>query len=91
MKKHPLLIFLVFLIGCKEISFEQPQPKGRKNLKEVPESLHGKYLIVDDNGKSTDTLTIDRLGYRLGHNPNEKGSLSDTLILKFYKGIIFLT
>jgi hypothetical protein len=90
MKKHPLLIFLILLIGCKEISFEQPQPKGKKILKEVPEGLHGKYLIADENGKSTDTLTVDRFGYRLGHNPREKASLSDTLVLKFYKGYYFL-
>src|SRR3954465_7219436 len=90
MKKYPILLLLLFLLGCKEISFHEPQPKGKKSLKEVPSSLQGRYIIRDESGTSNDTLTIEGWGYRLGHNPNEKAFLSDSLVLKCYKGYYFV-
>jgi hypothetical protein len=90
MKKYPLFLILLFLVGCKEISFREPQPKGKDSLTKVPAALHGSYLIRDDNGTPKDTLSIDANGYKVGHNPNEKAVLSDSLVLKLYKGYYFV-
>jgi hypothetical protein len=92
MKKLPqvFLTSLLILTGCKEISFKEPQPQGKKFLKAVPAELHGKYFITDEDGTAKDTLTINSEGYIVGHNPNEKALLSDSLVLKYYKGFYFI-
>lgn len=79
------------LVSCKEISFKEAQPKGKKDLTKVPEELCGNYAISNDEGKTEDTLFITAQGYKLGHNPNDEAFLSDSLVLKFYKGYYFLS
>jgi hypothetical protein len=92
MKKLPQIFLLLLLIStaCNEISFKEPQPHGKKFLKAVPAELHGKYFIKDEDGTAKDTLIISAEGYIVGHNPNEKVLLSDSLVLKYYNGYYFV-
>jgi hypothetical protein len=96
----PLVAIFVFF-GCKEVSFKEPQPKGKKALATVPKDLRGKYLTLTEEGKlSKDTVIITASGYRFGYfdpaersgkNDNyEEGTLGDSLILKSFKGYYFL-
>ena len=69
--KRTVQIFLlvVFLCSCKEISFRQPQPKGRKALSAIPAKLQGKYLAYQENGElAEDTIIITRNGYLFSYN-----------------------
>jgi hypothetical protein len=93
---------LLILAGCKEISFPEPQPRGKKLLKTIPKNLQGSYLPLKEDGSlSEDTIVIHEKGYRFGYlNPEDRikrskdeyetGTLSDTLILKSFKGYYFL-
>jgi hypothetical protein len=102
MKRIAPFILLSILFSCKEISFKEPQPKGRKILATVPKELQGKYLPEkDDGGVSKDTIVISAKGYRFGYyDPAEQiktrdkfddGNLGDSLILKNFKGYYFLS
>ena len=75
----PIIIFF----SCKEITFQTPQPKGKKELTFFPEALQGKYKGDDHR----DTLEILKNGFFLGEDFME---LSDSLVLKMYKGFYFL-
>jgi len=83
-------IFLLFAISCTEITYKEPQPKGKKMLSEIPQSLQGKYLLIDDNGIDKDTLYVTNVGYRTRGNGADEGILGDSLVLKKYKGYYFL-
>jgi hypothetical protein len=83
----PFLLLGLFLAACTEISYKEPQPKGVKPLSRVPAKLHGQYLIHEDNDV-TDTLTVSQTGYLLGDD--DHAVLSDSLVLKYYKGYYFL-
>jgi hypothetical protein len=95
-----VLFLLLCISSCKEITFENPQPEGKKSLTRLPKGLQGKYLVVtDDENPSRDTVIIDAMGYRFGYfDPSERaarneeyevGILSDTLVVKAYKGYYF--
>lgn len=95
------IIFLLALAGCKEIAFNEPQPKGRKSFSSIPRSLQGRYLAVEEDGSlSRDTIIVTATGYRFGyfdpkersahHDEYEEGVLSDSLVLKSYRGYYFL-
>lgn len=100
MNRLLILIALFAFYACKEISFREPQPKGKKVLKVIPHILQGKYLTYQENGElSNDTIIITPQGYRFGYfkpavkNENseyDKGVLSDSIVLKTYKGYYFL-
>ncbi len=75
------------LASCTEISYKQPQPKGVKSLAQVPAKMQGRYLIKE-NDDTVDTLIVMKDGYRLGND--DLALLSDSLILKYYKGYYFL-
>lgn len=90
------------LLGCKEVSFKEPQPRGKKELTSVPKNLQGKYLVITEDGSpSKDTVIITAKGYRFGYfDPEERavkndeyeeGILSDSMVLKSYKGYHFLS
>lgn len=69
------------LISCKEITFKEPQPKGKRNLTSVPATLHGKYLTQKEEGDySQDTIIITKNGYRFGyyHSSDKTGSQYDS-------------
>lgn len=102
MRKNAFIFLTVFLIfSCKEISFREPQPKGRREFQSIPRSLHGKYLAYQEDGElSQDTVIITQSGYRFAYFDDipsfnhregyEEGTLSDTLVLKSYRGYYFL-
>jgi predicted MPP superfamily phosphohydrolase len=81
--------FLTILIGCKEISFQEPQPKGKKSLKEIPKKLHGTYIMTAVGDNSEDTVFINSKGYRIASDKKES-VLGDSLVLKQYKGYYFI-
>src|SRR5688500_17083026 len=99
MKRLTILFILFFVISCKEISFKEQQPTGRKALKSVPKNLHGKYLGLEENGEpAKDTIVITARGYYFvyankaehGQSEYDEGVLNDSLVLKSFKGYYFL-
>jgi hypothetical protein len=101
MNRVTTLVLFLLIAACKEISFEQPQPEGRKSLTSIPRSLQGKYLAITDTGEpSKDTVVITAHGYRFGYfdpaeqagrnDEYEKRELDDSTVLKAYKGYYFL-
>lgn len=98
--KQSLVLLLIVLCSCKEVTFHVPQPKGRRSLSSIPAKLQGKYLTVQENGElSNDTVVITRHGYRFGyfdkvidsgHDKYNHGVLSDTLVVRFYRGYYFV-
>ena len=90
MKIIPLLSILFILFGCKEISFREPQPKGVASLKETPKKLRGTYLLKAEGDNSQDTLFVGSDGYLVASD-KKKNVLSDSLVLKKYKGYYFIS
>ena len=86
-KIHCILIFLAFA-SCKEVTFKDPQPTGRKSLSEIPKELRGKYLVVEKDESTQDTIIVTNRGYFVSSD-SSAGTLSDSLILKKYKGYYF--
>lgn len=87
------ILLLVFLtaFACKEISYPEPQPKGKKVLEKIPARLHGRYVLPQENNATTsDTVIVNSDGYIVTGNSPEKAFLSDSLVLKHYKGYYFL-
>ena len=91
---------LLACFSCKEITFENPQPEGKRVLSTIPRDLRGRFLPMEGNAQpSKDTVIIDEIGYRFGlydsadrvrdQDPFNAGGLSDTLVLKYYKGYYF--
>lgn len=89
-----LICWAVLLASCKEVSFREPQPAGVPPLKEVPATLRGHYVGVDNRGNDTDTLIIESWGYHFRDTQDKdwlgKGVLSDSLVIKFYKDHYFV-
>lgn len=86
-----LLLVLFTAFACKEISYREPQPKGTKSLSKIPSSLRGKYVLPAENDTtSPDTIIIHETGYTVSGNPPDKAVLSDSLVLKHYKGYYFM-
>jgi hypothetical protein len=91
MRKPAIVLIFILLFSCKEITFKEPQPRGKKALKEIPKNLVGSYLLKDDkNGSNeTDTLIVNAKGYFVVSD--KKGSqLGDSLVMKKYKGYYFI-
>jgi hypothetical protein len=95
MTKVFTIVSFVFLIACTEVSFKNPQPEGVKKLTAIPAELVGKYVPLD-SAESTDTLVISKTGYEIKSTSEksetelERGFMSDSLVLKFYKGYYFV-
>lgn len=100
MKLLPAIIFMM-CFGCKEITFENPQPEGRRSLNTMPKPLRGKYLATGDGGEvSKDTIIVNARGYRFGYySPADRvhlndsydaGVISDTLVIRSYKDYYFV-
>jgi hypothetical protein len=94
-------VLLLSFASCKEITFREPQPVGKKDLKSIPKSLLGKYLTsTDSGGVSKDTIVILSNGYRFGYfDPAERAApkseyddavLSDKLVLRTFRGYYFV-
>ena len=89
MKTIAFFYLLILLVGCKEISFQEPQPEGKKSLGEIPEKLHGTFLLSAAGDNSQDTLFINKRGYRIASDKKES-LLGDSVVLKQYKGYYFI-
>lgn len=87
MYKVIILLGLAALASCKEVSFREPQPRGKRALKEIPRELRGEYLLVDEEN-NRDTLVVTAKGYFM-HSDSTEGFLGDSLVLKKYKGYYF--
>ena len=87
MRKVIILLILLTVASCKEISFREPQPKGKRALKEIPRELRGEYLLVDEDN-NRDTIIVTATGYTIRSDSTE-GILGDSLVLKKFKGYYF--
>jgi len=87
MPKIILLLILLTVASCKEISFREPQPKRKRALKEIPRELRGEYLLVDEDN-NRDTIIVTAKGYLIRSDSTE-GILGDSLVLKKFKGYYF--
>ncbi|MFN3839597.1 MAG: hypothetical protein ACK4RF_02725 [Cyclobacteriaceae bacterium] len=80
--------------SCVEISYKEPQPKGKKSLVKVPKSLLGRYHLSENGVMLDDVIVIFENGYRLEPKDSlekvEEFILSDSLVLKQYKGYFFV-
>jgi hypothetical protein len=101
MKRLFSFCIILCALGCKEVSFENPQPEGKKPLTSIPKTIRGKYLVVGEDGQlSKDTIIISEFGYRFGyfdpierkaHNERyEEGVISDSLVFKSFKNYYFV-
>jgi len=95
--RHLLLIFVwaLLLYSCKEVSYKEAQPAGLPALNEVPANLRGVYQSFDQTtGEFSDTLIIESWGYHVKDKEDKdwlgRGSLSDTLVVKFYQNYYFV-
>jgi hypothetical protein len=89
MKKSAIVLILIVLFSCKEITFKEPQPRGKKALKEIPKDLVGRYLLKDDKNGDADTLVVNSKGY-FAVSDKKGGQLGDSLVVKKYKGYYFV-
>lgn len=86
MKKFTFLFLGIAAIACTEISYKEPQPKGVKQLLEVPSKLHGTYLWQGD------TITFFDKGFRAKDEKDEDVLyLSDSIVLKKYKNYYYVS
>jgi hypothetical protein len=88
MNKSFIAIFVLTVTACNEISFKEPQPKGKRALSEIPRELRGKYLISEAQGRNTDTLVVTKDQYYV-RGDSTRGELGDSLVLKKYGGYYF--
>jgi hypothetical protein len=84
----------LLLYSCQEISYREPQPAGIPPMKEVPSSLRGRYIGMDDQGNDTDTLIIESWGYHFKDLKDNdwlgRGVINDSLVVKFYENHYFV-
>lgn len=90
-----ILFWSLLLYSCKEVTFREPQPAGVSTLKEIPLKLRGSYATRDKaTGEIGDTLIIESWGYHFKDKNDQdwlgKGTLSDSLVVKFYENIYFV-
>ena len=89
MKKLALIVCVLALYSCKEITYKNPQPKGKKPLSLIPEDLRGSYIMINETENTSDTVIVDSKGYMIASDSKQK-LLGDSLVLKVYKGYYFL-
>jgi len=89
MRKLAFVSVFIALLSCKEVTFKEPQPRGKKSLKEMPEGLVGSYLLTDEKDGATDTLIVKSKGYLVASD-KKGGDLGDSLVLKKFKGYYFV-
>jgi hypothetical protein len=90
MKNLWAVLFVVLFFSCKEVTYNDPQPKGKKSIAVVPEKLRGSYVMINDKENSKDTLFVNSRGYMIASDRKQK-SLGDSLVLRYYKGYYFLS
>ena len=90
MNKLFAAFILLTFFACKEVSFKEPQPKGRKAVSEIPKELRGTYLVEEENSTNKDTMLVTSRGYFV-RSDSTRGELGDSLVLKKYKGYYFFS
>ena len=95
LRKLTLVVaWALLLYSCKEVSFSEPQPAGIIALNEIPKSLLGNYIAIDEKGNDTDTLIVESWGYHFRDSKEKdwlgKGVISDTLVIKSYQNHYFV-
>ena len=91
--KSVFILLMAALVSCQEVSFREPQPKGIKQLKAVPAELQGSYSVKTDD-TTMDTIRVAGNGFSLqGQSAGDLQELvlSDSLVLKEYRGYYFLS
>lgn len=83
MKKALYLFFFIIFTACTEVYFTEIQPSGKKQLKEIPVSLHG--WFIEKDGK--DSIHISFRGFDID---DESAILSDSVVLTKWKKNYFL-
>lgn len=89
------IVCSIILASCTEVSFPVHQPRGIAALSNFPTELQGRY-ITSQTDSLRDTLFITERAYRFSSALPEERSwlsqaqLSDSLILKKYKGFYFV-
>jgi hypothetical protein len=92
---YALIVYTMVAVSCTEVSFPVHQPRGIAALSNFPIELQGRY-ITSQTDSLRDTLFITQHAYRFSSAlPEEQswlaqGQLSDSLILKEYKGLYFV-
>ena len=84
-----LLCMALILASCEEVVYPDPQPPRVKALKEIPDPLRGLYLDLN-----LDTLVVGQRSFiYLIEDPEDvqETFLSDSVVLKSYKGKYFLS
>ncbi len=88
------VVIAILATSCLEISYKEPQPKGKKILQTVPKKLQGRYHLTENGISLDDIVLIFENGYRLEPKDSlekiEEFLLSDSLVLKYYKGYYFV-
>lgn len=90
MKRLPVLLLVIALVACKEVSYKEPQPKGVSSLAQVPSKLQGSYQFTDDKG-NTETIIITKRGFYAKSEPKDYWKLSDSLVMKTYENFYFIS
>ena len=74
MKKALYLFLIIVLTACTEVYFTETQPSGKKQLKEIPVSLHG--WFIEKEGK--DSIHVSSRGFDID---DDSAILSDSIVL----------
>ena len=82
-----ILIAVLLLASCDQVIFTEPQPARSKALKSIPEQLQGKWL--DHNGDTLTVFTSSFIYHSEDYSIEEPEYLSDSAVLKAYKGNYF--
>jgi hypothetical protein len=90
MKRFLVYLILVAVLGCKEVTYKEPQPKGVERLRSIPHTLQGSYVLPEDNRATRDTLVVLSGRYYASSDPQGGSVLSDSLMIKYYQGYYFI-
>jgi hypothetical protein len=88
MKTSTIILLLIVLGGCKEITYKEPQPKGKKELKKFPDELQGVFVIYRNN-QPEDTVKITPDGAGDVKGLEKPMHFKDSLVIKSFKGYFF--
>lgn len=89
MNRFLLTAIVLCVVSCKEVTFKEPQPRGKRALRDIPKELRGRYAIAAADDDEKDTLIVSDQGFYVTSDSTQ-AFLSDTLILKRYSGYYFV-
>ncbi len=94
-----LIALLALLTGCQTYTFDQPQPRGASAISSFPDFLQGNYahrsgpefLQISDNAVIISSVTQQDSFTMKATERDTVFTISDTSVLKSYKGYYFLS